>query len=214
VPAPRTSAEVSVGANHISPRKSYYRARYYDPGAGRFLNEDPIGFNGGDTDLYRYTRNDPVILQDPFGRQSGVVAGGGVAVETTITVVSTEGTSTYAPVLILVAEGSGEGATAGPIGVLIGTIGALGTYDTYEFYHLGQAYGWWGPSSSGADSSTGERKCDTDDDCDLQLKNDESVCRVLPDPRARARCWRSPRERWLNCKRGVYVPPLVTDPDE
>ena len=27
----------------------YYRARYYDPGAGRFLSEDPIEFSGGPT---------------------------------------------------------------------------------------------------------------------------------------------------------------------
>jgi len=27
------------------PQASYYRARYYDPMAGRFLNEDPVLFN-------------------------------------------------------------------------------------------------------------------------------------------------------------------------
>jgi RHS repeat-associated protein len=27
----------------------YYRARYYDPNAGRFLSEDPLGSGGGST---------------------------------------------------------------------------------------------------------------------------------------------------------------------
>src|SRR5467141_3428463 len=42
----------------------YYRARYYDPNAGRFLNEDPITFSGG-IDFYPYTHNNPVNLFDP-----------------------------------------------------------------------------------------------------------------------------------------------------
>jgi RHS repeat-associated protein len=50
----------------------YYRARYYDPQAGRFLSEDPIGFNGG-TNFYRYVRNAPVNLVDPFGLNPGVL---------------------------------------------------------------------------------------------------------------------------------------------
>jgi RHS repeat-associated protein len=44
----------------------YYRDRYYDPRAGRFLSEDPIGFNGG-ADLYGYVYNDPTEFTDPFG---------------------------------------------------------------------------------------------------------------------------------------------------
>lgn len=48
------------------PNVSYYRARYYDPTAGRFLNEDPIGFKG-DLNFYRYSNNDPVLFIDPFG---------------------------------------------------------------------------------------------------------------------------------------------------
>lgn len=44
----------------------YYRARYYDPGAGRFLNEDPLGFGAG-TDFYRYVFNDPLNFIDPDG---------------------------------------------------------------------------------------------------------------------------------------------------
>jgi len=45
----------------------YYRARYYHPGLQRFISEDPIGFNGGDVNLYGYVGNDPVNLVDPYG---------------------------------------------------------------------------------------------------------------------------------------------------
>lgn len=47
-------------------RVSYYRARYYDPQAGRFLNEDDTRFRGG-INFYRYARNSPARLSDPFG---------------------------------------------------------------------------------------------------------------------------------------------------
>ena len=45
----------------------YNRARYYDPGAGRWISEDPIGFGGGDTNLYRYGANGPTSSADPSG---------------------------------------------------------------------------------------------------------------------------------------------------
>jgi RHS repeat-associated protein len=45
----------------------YYRARYYDPRAARFISEDPIGFWGGEVDLYSYVRGQPIDLSDPFG---------------------------------------------------------------------------------------------------------------------------------------------------
>jgi RHS repeat-associated protein len=45
----------------------YYRARWYDPQLGRFISEDPIGFAGGDINLYAYVRNNPVNLKDPKG---------------------------------------------------------------------------------------------------------------------------------------------------
>ena len=44
----------------------YYRARYYDPGSGRFLNEDPLGFLAG-MNKYKFVRNSPVNLVDRFG---------------------------------------------------------------------------------------------------------------------------------------------------
>jgi RHS repeat-associated protein len=45
----------------------YYRSRYYNPRTGRFLTKDPIGFAGGDVNLYRYTRNNPINWVDPTG---------------------------------------------------------------------------------------------------------------------------------------------------
>ena len=45
----------------------YYRARYYQPEIGRFLSEDPLGFNAGDANLYAYVGGDPVNRVDPSG---------------------------------------------------------------------------------------------------------------------------------------------------
>ena len=41
--------------------------RDYDPGTGRWTAKDPIGFAGGDTDLFQYVQSDPVNLIDPPG---------------------------------------------------------------------------------------------------------------------------------------------------
>jgi RHS repeat-associated protein len=46
----------------------YYRARYYSPRSGRFISSDPIGFAAGDTNLYRYVSNNPIINKDPSGK--------------------------------------------------------------------------------------------------------------------------------------------------
>jgi RHS repeat-associated protein len=46
----------------------FYRARYYSPTFQRFTAQDPIGFLGGDPNLYAYVLNDPVLLRDPTGR--------------------------------------------------------------------------------------------------------------------------------------------------
>jgi RHS repeat-associated protein len=44
----------------------YYRARYYDPTAGVFLQRDPAGFVDG-YNLYGYAGNSPLSFRDPFG---------------------------------------------------------------------------------------------------------------------------------------------------
>ncbi|NLZ07174.1 MAG: hypothetical protein GXY19_18560 [Phycisphaerae bacterium] len=44
----------------------YYRARYYNPTLGRFLQTDPIGYGDG-INWYRYCRNNPACCTDPSG---------------------------------------------------------------------------------------------------------------------------------------------------
>jgi RHS repeat-associated protein len=47
----------------------YYRARYYDPTAGRLLSEDRMGFASA-IDFYTYVRNNPTSFIDPSGLQA------------------------------------------------------------------------------------------------------------------------------------------------
>jgi RHS repeat-associated protein len=52
----------------------YYRARYYDPMAGRFLSEDPLGFKAG-INFYAYVGNNPLNFNDPSGLRTYIVHG-------------------------------------------------------------------------------------------------------------------------------------------
>ena len=55
-----------------------FRARWYDPAAGRWLSKDPIGLEGG-LNLYEAFGNNPVCFRDPEGqltwRQVGLFVG-------------------------------------------------------------------------------------------------------------------------------------------
>jgi RHS repeat-associated protein len=44
----------------------YYRARYYNPQIGRFLQTDPIGYGDG-MNWYAYCGNNPIVWADPAG---------------------------------------------------------------------------------------------------------------------------------------------------
>jgi RHS repeat-associated protein len=52
----------------------YYRARYYDATVGRFISEDPLGFDAGDNNLSRYVGSNPVNHIDPNGMYGIIVA--------------------------------------------------------------------------------------------------------------------------------------------
>jgi RHS repeat-associated protein len=56
----------------------YNRARYLDSFTGKFISEDPISFQGGDSNLYRYVFNSPIRYSDPSGLflEAGVSAAG------------------------------------------------------------------------------------------------------------------------------------------
>ncbi len=100
----------------------YYRSRYYDPHVGRFLSQDPIEFSGGDANIYRYVRNDPINRFDPLGLfpvntedvgkalaiPVGFVgaAGGLEAALTTVGLTTIEATAAVAATDIVVVEGS------------------------------------------------------------------------------------------------------------
>jgi len=53
----------------------YYRARFYDPQLGRFISEDPIGFGGGELNLFVYVKNSPLNHVDPKGTNPLLVGG-------------------------------------------------------------------------------------------------------------------------------------------
>ena len=58
----------SFSGREWDPETGLYsnRARYYDPGSGRFLSEDPLLWLGG-SNLYAYAENRPVGARDPHG---------------------------------------------------------------------------------------------------------------------------------------------------
>jgi RHS repeat-associated protein len=56
----------TAGSAHEPSGIYYYRARMYSPTLGRFLQADPIGFQGGEN-LYAYVGNDPLNGIDPSG---------------------------------------------------------------------------------------------------------------------------------------------------
>ncbi len=63
----------------------YYKARFYSPQLGRFLQPDPIGYSGG-INLYEYCSSNPANLSDPLGLQgvTSVDPGGNVTLITGI----------------------------------------------------------------------------------------------------------------------------------
>ena len=57
----------------------HFGAREYDPQTGRWLTKDPIGFEGGDSNLYAYATNDPINFIDPSGLLFGGTINAGEA---------------------------------------------------------------------------------------------------------------------------------------
>ena len=51
-----------------------YRNRYYHIQLGRFVTRDPIGYGGGDANLYGYVFGNPLAFSDPYGDEVAIIA--------------------------------------------------------------------------------------------------------------------------------------------
>lgn len=63
----------------------HYKARVYDPGLGRFLQTDPVGYQA-DMNLYAYSSDDPINLIDPTGLADVCATGTGTHLESCVSV--------------------------------------------------------------------------------------------------------------------------------
>jgi RHS repeat-associated protein len=71
----RNPNQTAYGVRHLFTGQQWYqelglydlRNRFYSPDLGRFLQPDPIDFDGDPTHLYRYCGNNPVNKSDPPG---------------------------------------------------------------------------------------------------------------------------------------------------
>ena len=69
-----TNAYDFTGRQKDSSGLYYDRARYYSPAQQRFISSDPIGFGGGDSNLYGYAHDSPTNFTDPSGLVTAVDA--------------------------------------------------------------------------------------------------------------------------------------------
>ena len=127
----------------------YYRARYYDPRIGRFLQKDPIGFLGGDLNTYSYVYQTPTFCNDPSGEVGLAGAGYGLIAG---------GTSAFIH--------SGGNWQAAAVGALAGA--AVGAINPWSSSAVGSAVGGFAASVVGqAASNVAGCKKLTDIDYDL-----------------------------------------------
>ena len=109
------------GGEQIAAGDYDFRNRAYSPTLGRWLSNDPIGFDAGDNNWYRYEGNDPGNGVDPEGLfldpgTGSIIIGG-----------------------ITIGSGISAGAIAG--GAIVGGVGFGIGYCTSKWLHLGDSIG-------------------------------------------------------------------------
>jgi len=70
--APSANSYQFTGRENDDTGFYFYRARYYSPGLQRFISQDPIGFAGGDPNLYAYVADNPTGARDSTGTIIGI----------------------------------------------------------------------------------------------------------------------------------------------
>jgi RHS repeat-associated protein len=195
----------------------YYRARYYQVGLGRFLNEDPARFFAG-VNFSEYANNNPTNYSDPSGLQTAPVL-------------------TSPPQLTVIIGGGGAALGSGPLvtGGAITLAGVAGWVTGRAIGHIPIGNGrtvddavtdmfarlWIQDSPKPTTQSPSNAKSckrpndDDDDDCGQQLARDMQRCAVEPPtPQQKAVCRKHAVVRYRLCeqaKRGsaIEIPPLT-----
>jgi RHS repeat-associated protein len=120
----------------------YYRARWYDPVLGKFLNDDPKGFAAGDVNVSRYVGNGVLHRIDPSGLMGSSESGQSND--------STSRGGTGVPIVPFNKIGPGFPTVLPPVGQTTVVIGRNGPHTFLKFLNLnGQmTYVRGGPSES------------------------------------------------------------------
>ncbi|MBT7698039.1 MAG: sugar-binding protein [Desulfobacterales bacterium] len=120
-----------------------FGARDYDPEIGRWTAKDPIGFAGGDSDLYGYVLNDPVNLIDPLGLKLTDRQNAGITMASSIASIAASaiGTPAAGAVAGALVGGLSSIALGGDFADIVNSVasGALGGYLGGLIGNLGKA---------------------------------------------------------------------------
>ncbi|MCK9609519.1 MAG: RHS repeat-associated core domain-containing protein [Methylomonas sp.] len=93
----------------------YYRARYYDPATGRFISEDPKGFEAG-INFYAYVNNNPVNGNDLTGEFVNIALGAAIGgISSVVGTYNSNPNATYADAL----QAFGTGALVGGFSAVV-----------------------------------------------------------------------------------------------
>lgn len=174
----------------------YYRARYYWPIGGRFMQVDPVGYDA-DINLYAYLNNDALNGRDPSGAAAEVCTEDPVTQQITCS----------GDVETVTVVASRPPPVSPPITLTPVTISFPALPSSFIITPAAAAEPRPAPPRP---RLSDEPPPISDNERDREAEKDYEICRQLSDPGARARCWASAAERDGARAAGRPLPPLVT----